>query len=74
MDKNGFLKALGNRIVSIRLTKNLSQSDLARACDKDRQSLERLENGKVNPSIFYLKEVADGLKVPLHVLLNFEEF
>jgi transcriptional regulator with XRE-family HTH domain len=50
----------------------MSQSDLARACFKDRQSVERLENGKINPSIFYLKEIADALEIPVSQILCFE--
>jgi transcriptional regulator with XRE-family HTH domain len=34
-------------------------------CNKDPQSLERVENGKVNPSAFYLKTLADALNVEI---------
>ena len=54
------------------LSIDFTQSDLARACFKDRQSVERLENGKINPSIFYLKEIADALEITVNQLLNFE--
>ncbi|MFC5410670.1 helix-turn-helix domain-containing protein [Larkinella bovis] len=71
MDKKQFLTELGNRIVQLRLDRGWSQADLARACFKDRQSIERLENGKINPSIYYLKEIADALEVPPNKLLEF---
>jgi len=58
--------------VKLRSGKNWSQSDITRACFKDRQSAERLENGKINPSIFYLKEIADALEVPVSQILCFE--
>ena len=51
--------------------KKLSQSDLARLTDKDRQSIHRLEKGEINPSIFYLSEVADAFKIPVSELLKF---
>lgn len=70
MDKESFLKSLGSNIVRIRYGKGWSQADLARATEKDRQSIERLENGKVNPSIYYLKEVADALETSLSNLLD----
>ena len=53
-------------MVKLRSEKNWNQSDLARACFKDRQSVERLENGKINPSIFYLKEIADALEISVN--------
>lgn len=71
MDKKDFLIRLGKQIVKIREKKGWSQAELARNCEKDRQSIERLENGKINPSAYYLKEVADGLGVNLKELLDF---
>ncbi|WP_128548035.1 helix-turn-helix transcriptional regulator [Larkinella soli] len=72
MDKKSFLESLGQTIIRLRTAKGWSQSDLARACLKDRQSIERLENGKVNPSAFYLKEVADALEQPVSRLFQVE--
>jgi len=72
MEKLDFLKKLGNRIVQIRTEKGISQAELARICYKDRQSIERVENAKSNPTAFYLKQIADGLEVPLKDLLDFE--
>ena len=72
MDKREFLDKLGKNVVKLRSEKNWSQSDLARACFKDRQSVERLENGKINPSIFYLNEIAEALEIPVSHILNFE--
>ncbi|MCR6639715.1 MAG: helix-turn-helix transcriptional regulator [Sporocytophaga sp.] len=40
------------KLVELRTPKGWSQSDLARACNKDRQSIERIENGKVAPSLY----------------------
>ena len=71
MDKNLFLEQLGKNIVQLRTMKGWSQSDLARACFKDRQSIERLENGKINPSAYYLKEIADALEMPVSRLMEF---
>lgn len=70
MDKDTFLKLLGENVIRIRSGKGWSQSDLARACEKDRQSIERLENGKINPSIYYLKQVADALDIQLSQLFD----
>ncbi|WP_262713264.1 helix-turn-helix transcriptional regulator [Aquimarina algiphila] len=43
----------------------------ARACNKDRQALEKLENGKVNPTIYSLYEISKALEVSLQQLVKF---
>ncbi|MBW0176621.1 MAG: helix-turn-helix transcriptional regulator [Sediminibacterium sp.] len=42
---------------------------MARACNKDRQTIEIIENGKVNPTIFSLYEIAKALEVGLEELV-----
>ncbi|WP_101450329.1 MULTISPECIES: helix-turn-helix domain-containing protein [unclassified Aquimarina] len=71
MTKDELKKNIGNRIVELRTQKGWSQSDLARACDKDRQALEKLENGKVNPTIYSLLEISKALEVSLPELVTF---
>jgi len=69
--KNNFLRKLGARIVFLREKNGMSQTDLANECDKDRQSINRLEKGNVNPSAFFLLQISHALKVPLKDLLDF---
>ena len=71
MQKETFLKKLGNRIKEIRKEKGLSQTELAHKCGKDSQSLERVENGKTNASAYYLFEVAKALKVSTKDFFDF---
>jgi putative transcriptional regulator len=71
MNKEAFLIKLGNNIRKLREEKEMSQTQLAHNCDKDPQSIERVENGKINPSVYYLSEIAKGLGVPLKKLLDF---
>jgi len=71
MDKEQLKKKIGQRIVELRSQKGWSQSDLARTCNKDRQALEKLENGKVNPTIYSLLEIAKALGVSLKELVDF---
>ena len=66
--KAALLKKLGARIKKIRMEHGLSQSQLANEIDKDQQSIQRVEAGKINPSYYYLCEIADGLDV------NIKEF
>ncbi|WP_439582610.1 helix-turn-helix domain-containing protein [Dyadobacter bucti] len=72
MDKIELQKLIGKRIVELRTQKGLSQSDLARACNKDRQSIERMENGKVSPSIYSLYEISVALEVPMEELIAYK--
>ena len=71
MTKEQLKKKIGQRIVELRTKKGWSQSDLARACNKDRQPMEKLENGKVNPALYSLLEIANALGVPLKKLVDF---
>ena len=71
MTKDQLNKKVGKRIVELRNKKGWTQSDLARACSKDRQAIEKLENGKVNPTIYSLNAIAVALEVPLYQLLKF---
>jgi len=59
------------QIVELRTKKGWSQSDLARACSNDRQAMEKVENGKVDPTIYSLLEIAEALEVDLKELVDF---
>ncbi len=65
MEKEVLLKKLGERIREIRTEKGISQLQLAHSIGKDQQSVQRLEAGNINPSLYYLHEIADGLGVSL---------
>jgi len=70
MKKEQLLKKLGKRICEIRKAKGMTQVDLANSIGKDQQSLQRLEAGKINPSFYYLFEVAKGLDIEIEELLK----
>lgn len=71
MNKKEYLIQLGKNVIYQRERKKISQAELARLCEKDRQSIERIENGKVNPSIYFLQEIANGLEIDIKDLLTF---
>ncbi|WP_372755484.1 helix-turn-helix domain-containing protein [Mariniflexile sp.] len=71
MNKEQLSKKIGKRIIEIRTLKGLNQSDLARACGKDRQAIEKIENGKVNSTIHSLYIIALALEVDLYELFKF---
>ena len=72
MKKNDLNKKVGLRIIELRNKKGWQQVELARACSKDRQAIEKLENGRVNPTLYSLYEVAKALEVPLSSLVDFK--
>ena len=65
MKKEDLAKKIGKRIVYLREKKGWKQADLARACEKDPQTIERLESGNTNPTLYTLHEVASALEEPL---------
>ena len=72
MNKIAYLIKLGKNIARLRIGKGISQAELARGCDKDPQSLNRLEKGRINPSIIYLQEIATELGVKVKELVDFD--
>ena len=69
-DKEKVLKALGNRVKKLRLSKKMTQFELASFIYKDQQSIQRLEAGRVNPSYLYLLEVCEGLSIGIDELID----
>jgi transcriptional regulator with XRE-family HTH domain len=70
MEKEVLLKALGERIRIIRKEKGMTQVTLAHSLGKDQQSIQRLEAGNFNPTIYYLYEIAVGLDTTIAVLVD----
>lgn len=64
------LQHIGNRIAHYRKLKGLNQSELARALDKDRQVIQKLETGLVNPTIKTLYDISIALDIDITDLLN----
>lgn len=58
-------KVLGSRLRALRLEKSLTLRELARKLGKSESYLSKLENGKLNPSLASLKQIADVLGRPL---------
>ncbi len=70
MKKNKFLLALGENIRRIRAEKDISMLKLGKATKKDYHSIMRMEKGGINPSLYYLCEIAEGLGVDLDELVK----
>lgn len=61
---------IGERIKKIRNEKHISQAELGRLCEKDKQHIELIENNKVSPNIYTLYIIAEALNVQLKELLD----
>jgi transcriptional regulator with XRE-family HTH domain len=73
MEKEALLTKLGQRIREIRIEKGITQAKLAHSLGKDQQSIQRLEAGNINPSYYYLHEIAIGLGTSVAELLRMPE-
>ena len=70
-----FLAALGKKIREERLKKNLTQSELAFLCnDIDYSQINRIELGKVNFTVTYLKIIATALQTTPKDFLDDTDF
>lgn len=70
MQKEEAIIKLGARIRDLRKEKDMTQLQLAHAVGKDQQSIQRLEAGNMNPTFFYLTEIATGLGVQIEDLVK----
>ena len=65
-----FLKAIGEKVRELRQSQGLTQMELAFKCnDKDYSQINRVELGKVNFSVSYLKLISEALAVSSKDLL-----
>ena len=69
MDKSSLLKELGDRIRVIRLSKDMTQNQLAINCDFEKSSMSKIESGQVNLSYITLHRISLGLEVHVRDLL-----
>ena len=59
---------LGNAIQMCRTRRHLSQGELARRAGCSVSYLSMLENSKRDPTLSMVKNIADGLRVPMEIL------
>ena len=54
-------------VIKSRLEKGISQTELAKSIGTDQSRISRLEKGTLNPSLDFLKRIAEGLDLELHI-------
>jgi transcriptional regulator with XRE-family HTH domain len=60
----------GRRVRRIRDAKKISQAVLAERVGTDQATISRIENGKQEPCLRFIEELAMGLKTPLWEMLK----
>lgn len=68
--KNEVEYQLISEVIRARIEKNLTQKDLANIIGTKQSNISRFENGNANPSIEFLKKIADALdkKIEFHLI------
>ena len=65
-------KEIGHRIKTMRLSRGLTQADLAKAINQTQSSITMYENGRREPDFETLEALADVFNVPLASLVSEE--
>lgn len=71
MTKENLLKIVGQNIKNIREEKNISQQQLAAACNFEKSNMSRIEAGRSNLTIYSLYKISSALEVDMKKLIQF---
>jgi transcriptional regulator with XRE-family HTH domain len=72
MEKEDVLIKIGLRIKGLREEKNISQQDLAAACNFEKSNMSRIEAGRTNLTIGTLLKIGERLDVKLVDMVDVE--
>lgn len=61
---------IGDRIKQLRKERNISQAELGRLCERDKQHIELIENHKVSANTYTLYTIAVALDIELKELFD----
>ena len=70
MDKKNVLVRIGANIKRLRDSKNISQQDLAAACNFEKSNMSRIEAGRTNLTIGTLLKICEALQVELEDIVK----
>ncbi|MFP5041616.1 helix-turn-helix domain-containing protein [Parasediminibacterium sp. JCM 36343] len=65
------MKLFGQHLRRLRDAKGMSMEEFANTCDMEKSQVYRIENGKTNPSLTTLNELAAGLGIKLSELVEY---
>jgi len=72
-DDKEFIKSIGKQIRKFRLGQKMTQLDLAVKSGMEENALQRIERGRINPTIRTLLKIVNALDVDYRELFNFSE-
>ena len=72
MKKEVALILIGMNIKELREERNISQQDLAAACNFEKSSMSRIEAGRTNLTIGTLLKICEALNVKLNEIVDIE--
>jgi transcriptional regulator with XRE-family HTH domain len=67
---NEYLLAIGNNIRRLRNEKGISQQELADNSNIAKSTVQRIENGSLNPTILMLNTISESLSTSLEELIK----
>lgn len=65
-----YLQIIGNNIRKARNSKSMSQQELADYCGVAKSTIQRIESGKMNPTILMLDNISKSIPHDIHDLIN----
>lgn len=65
MNESQLYKMVGQNIRTIRVTKNLSQQELADRCNFEKSNMSRIEAGRTNLTLKTILTISNVLSVPI---------
>jgi len=60
---------MSNKIQKIRLSKGMTQTELAKRSKVSQSTISQIENGKRNPTVIVLMKIATALETPVSTFL-----
>lgn len=69
MNAEAYIKKIGEKIKKMRISKGMSQVDLANLCGFEKTNMNRIEAGNTNPTIKTLLNICHHLNIKLFDLL-----
>jgi transcriptional regulator with XRE-family HTH domain len=68
--KSPAIKALGSNVLALRKEREWSQAKLASEVGVEQNAISLIENGRSNPTIIVIEQIAHALGVPISALLE----
>lgn len=69
-EKTKILKRLGDHIVKLRKSQNITSAEFARRCDMERSNIARVEMGRANLTVYNLLRIAKALNIEVSELIK----